>query len=235
MPNAMHSIHARIDDNLLCRCPVIRLSRILGHNGAPSPVSIGRSAARDVSDAPVTSATTDALPMSQNFLKRFIPTPEQIRRHPSLRFFQHWLHDPNLWQLNRYSVSTAVFIGLLIAFIPLPIHILLCTLVAIWWRANLPIALAIIWVSNPLTIPPQFYLAYKVGARLLNLPQQPFAFELSLHWLRSEIDFIWQPLLLGCAVCGLTAALLGTALVRINWRAQVIVRWRARQRQRRPH
>jgi uncharacterized protein len=173
--------------------------------------------------------------MSRGFLKRFIPDPEKIRRHRSLRFFQHWLADPNLWHLNRYSVSAAVFIGLLIAFVPLPIHMLLCTLVAIWWRANLPIALSIIWISNPITIPPQFYLAYKIGARILNQSQQQFAFELSIHWLRTEFDYIWQPLLLGCAVCGITAAFTGATLVRIIWRAQVIARWRARQKLRAQH
>lgn len=173
--------------------------------------------------------------MARKFLKRFIPNPEQIRRHPSLRFFQHWLADPNLWHMNRYSVSAAVFIGLLVAFVPLPIHMLLCTIIAIWWRANLPIALAVIWISNPLTIPPQFYMAYKVGAQLLHLPPQEFAFELSLHWLNAEIHLIWQPLLLGCAVCGVVAAFTGAALVRVIWRAQVIARWRARQKQRAAH
>lgn len=168
--------------------------------------------------------------MSRNLLKRFMPDPEKIRRHPSLRFFQHWLNDPNLWHLNRYSVSAAVFIGLLIAFVPLPVHILLCTLVAIWWRANLPIALGVIWISNPFTIPPQFYMAYKIGAWLLNQPSRQFAFELSLPWLRAELGFLWQPLLLGCAVCGFGAAFTGAALVRIIWRVQVIARWRARQK-----
>lgn len=170
--------------------------------------------------------------MSQNFLKRLLADPEQIRQHRALQRFQRWLYDPNLWHLNRYSVSTAVFIGLQIAFIPLPIHMPLATLAAIWWRANLPVALGVIWASNPLTIPIQFYLAYQTGAYLLNLPPQPFAFELSLQWLGRELADLWQPLLLGCAVCGLAAAFTGAALVRIIWRIQVTLRWRARQRQR---
>ncbi|MDB6062820.1 MAG: ATP-binding protein [Verrucomicrobiaceae bacterium] len=161
-----------------------------------------------------------------------MPDPEKLRQHRSLRFFQRWLNDPNLWHLNRYSVSAAVFIGLLIAFIPLPIHIVICTLVAIWWRANLPIALSVIWISNPFTIPPQFYMAYKVGSLLLRRPEHHFSFELSLQWLGSEFSFIWQPLLLGCAVCGFAAAFLGAALVRIIWRLQVIARWRARKNHR---
>lgn len=170
--------------------------------------------------------------MSRNYFKRFVPEPDTIRRHPSLRLFQRWLHDPNLFHMNRYSVSAAVFIASLIAFIPLPIHIVTVVLAAIWWRANLPIAFAVIWISNPLTIPAQFFMAYEVGAWLLNHPPQDFAFELSLDWLRSEFDYIWQPLLLGCAVCGLATAFVAAGAVRVFWRAQVVARWKARQRRR---
>lgn len=174
--------------------------------------------------------------MARNFLKRFTPDPETIRKHPSLRLFQRWLHDPNLWHMNRYSVSMAVFIGFLIAFIPLPIHIIAAAIVAIWWRANLTIAVSAIWISNPITIPAQFFMAYKIGARLLNTPARHFTFELSPQWVHSELNSLWQPLLLGCLVCGLVTAILGWGAVRIIWRMQVIARWRARQHRRtHPH
>ncbi len=170
--------------------------------------------------------------MLRKLLKRLAPDPETLRKHPSLRLFQHWLHDANLWHLNRYSVSSAIFIGFLVAFIPLPIHMVAATVIAIWWRANVPVAVGSVWISNPVTIPPQFYLAYKIGARLLHQPQHQFAFELSLEWARHEFNTLWQPLLLGCLVCGLTAAILGWICVRIIWRVQVITRWRARQHRR---
>lgn len=167
--------------------------------------------------------------MSRKLLKRFAPDAETLRNHPSLRLFQRWLHDPNLWHLNRYSVSTAVFIGFLIAFIPLPIHMAAAALLAIWWRANMPVAVGSVWISNPITIPPQFYLAYKIGARILNQPQYQFAFELSLQWVRNQFALLWQPLLLGCLICGLITGMLGWMAVRILWRLQVTARWRARQ------
>lgn len=168
----------------------------------------------------------------QRVTRRLALDPETLRAHPSLRLFQRWLHDPNLWELNRYSVSTAVFIGFLVAFVPLPIHMLAAALFAIWWRANLPVAVAAVWISNPITIPPQFYLAYQTGAHLLHQPQNEFAFELSMHWVREEFAALWQPLLLGCLVCGLATATLGWIAVRVLWRAQVIARWHARQHQR---
>jgi uncharacterized protein (DUF2062 family) len=168
--------------------------------------------------------------MARKFFRRFMPSRETINQHRSLRLFRHWLEDPNLWHLNRYSVSSAVFIGLLIAFVPLPIHIIAVAMIAIWWRANLPISLTVIWLSNPITMPAQFFMAYKVGAFLLEQPPSQLQFELTWHWLSSEFGHIWQPLLLGCLVCGLSVAFLGAGLVRIAWRAQVIARWRARQR-----
>jgi len=170
--------------------------------------------------------------MPRRLLKRLMPDPETIRKHPTLRIFQHWLNDPNLWHLNRYSASSAVFIAFLVAFVPLPIHMLTVTLIAIWWRANLPVALAAVWLSNPVTIPAQFFLAYEVGTRLLNEPEHKFAFELSLQWARAEFNAIWQPLLLGCLICGLFAAFIGAGIVRLVWRMQVIARWKARQHRR---
>lgn len=170
--------------------------------------------------------------MARKFFRRFAPSRETIDQHPSLRFFRRWLVDPNLWHLNRNSVASAVFIGLLVAFIPLPMHIITAATVAIWWRANLPVSLAVIWISNPLTIPAQFFMAYKVGAALLAHPPLDMQFELSWQWLQSEFIDIWQPLLLGCLVCGLAAALLGAGLVRLAWRIHVGLRWRARQRAR---
>jgi uncharacterized protein (DUF2062 family) len=167
--------------------------------------------------------------MSRKLFQRFTPSPELIREHRSLRFLGKWLHDPNLFHLNRYSASSAVFIGFLVAFIPLPIHTLVAAAAAIWWRANLPISLAAVWISNPFTIPPQFYVAYRLGARLLQQQPQHLHFELSLRWFSMEFHAVWQPLLLGCLVCGLIAGVFGAGIVRLLWRIQVALRWRARQ------
>lgn len=170
--------------------------------------------------------------MARKQLRRFMPDPHSLRNSRSLRLFGRWLHDPNLWHLNRRSVSSAVFIGFSVAFVPLPIHTLLAAAAAIRWRANLPLSLAGVWISNPVTIPAQFYMSYKLGALLLRQPPAPFEFQLSLHWLGSEFGYVWQPLLLGCLVSGLSVGLLGAAAVRILWRLQVVMRWRARQRRR---
>lgn len=170
--------------------------------------------------------------MARKFLKRLLPAPEKMREHPSLRVFGSLLHDPNLWHLNRRSVTLAVFIGLFIAFVPVPSQMLLAGLTAILFRANLPLSVMLVWITNPLTIPAIFYFTYKIGALVLGVDTQPVQFELSFSWLEDELIKLWRPLLLGSLLTGLFFGLLGSATIHILWRVHVIHRWRKRQRQR---
>ena len=50
------------------------------------------------------------------------------------------------------------------AFLPVPFQMVLAALGALWRRVNLPLAVALICITNPLTMAPAFYLCYKVGA-----------------------------------------------------------------------
>jgi len=154
-----------------------------------------------------------------------------IRRHRSLQLLSRWLHEPNLWHLNRYSVSTAFFIGLFCAFIPLPAQMLIAGTLAIWWRANLPISVALVWITNPLTMPFFFGGAYLTGMTILQQPL-PSNFAPTWQWFEQQAADMWQPFLLGSLVCGLASGLLSAMAVRIFWRLHVGLRWRGRLRER---
>ena len=170
--------------------------------------------------------------MAHKLFNRFMPDPEQIRRHPALRIFGHLLHDANLWHFNRYSVSTAVFIGVFAAFIPLPTQMFIAASLAIWWRANLSLSIGLVWISNPVTIPFMFSGAYFVGARLLDQPL-PTNFTPTWEWFQQQASTLWQPFLLGSVVLGIVIGLIGAIVVRVLWRVQVVLRWRARTAKRR--
>jgi uncharacterized protein (DUF2062 family) len=170
--------------------------------------------------------------MPRKFIKRYLPGHQQICAHKHLRVFGSLLHDPNLWHLNRRSVAGAFAVGLFTAFIPVPGHMAIAGAGAIAARVNLPIAVALVWVTNPVTIPPLFYLAYKLGARLLDMPPHAFHFEMSLAWLTNELAAIWQPFLFGCLVLGTVSAALGYLMVRTVWRISVLRSWRLRKRRR---
>jgi len=92
---------------------------------------------------------------------------------------------------------------------------------AIFMRVNLPISVALVWITNPVTMGPMFYFAYKVGAWALQIPPTEFNFELSMDWLMVGLGAIWQPFLLGCLILGTTCATLGFVAMRILWRLHV--------------
>ena len=170
--------------------------------------------------------------MPKRFFKRYMPHHDTIREHKHLRLIRPLLDDPNLLHLNRRSVSGAVAVGLFMAFVPVPFQMLLAAIAAIFVKVNLPISVAMVWLSNPLTMPPLFYFAYKVGAWLLDKPYAQIKFELSWQWLTQSLGDIWQPFLLGCLLVAASSALAGSLLVRALWRMTVQQTWNERKQKR---
>ncbi len=170
--------------------------------------------------------------MPRRLLRRYLPNPQTLREHPALRPLGKWLQNPEIWHLHRRSVSGACFIGFFCAFLPLPGHMLFAGTLAILARCNLPIALALVWITNPITIPPVFFFAYKLGAWLLNTELKVTTVHLDLDWLGEQFDQIWRPLVLGSLVCGWVSGITAFVIVRLAWRIDVIRRWRARRRRR---
>lgn len=168
--------------------------------------------------------------MARKLLKRYLPEMRKLSEHPGLRVFGRLLHDPNLWHLNRYSASGAVAVGLFIAFMPIPFQMVPAAALAIMLRINLPLAVALVWVTNPFTMPPLFYLCYKVGAWIIGSVDHELAFAWSWEWFRKGLVKVWEPFLLGCSVVGLVSALAGYFGTRALWRWHVITQWERRKK-----
>ncbi len=152
-----------------------------------------------------------------------------IRDDQPFSIYGELVHDRNLWHMNRRSVANACAVGLFIAFIPLPFQMVLAAGLAIILRCNLPISVALVWVTNPITMPPLFFLAYKAGAWLTNVHLESFEFELSLNWLFTELRERWRPFLVGCLFLGTLSGLTGYTAVRIIWFVYVISFWKRRR------
>ncbi len=152
--------------------------------------------------------------------------------HRLRRLFGELLHNNDLWHLNRYSVAWAVSVGLFVAFVPVPFQMPLAASAAIVIGCNLPISISVVWVSNPVTIAPLFYAAYKTGSWILGQAPHEVEFELSRDWLLNELGAVWEPFLLGCFVLGLVSAVIGHMAVRVIWRIHVMSSWRERQKRR---
>ncbi len=170
--------------------------------------------------------------MPKRLLRRWLLRTEHLTQHRSLRWLGSMVDDPNLFHLNRRSVATAVLIGLFCAFVPLPGQSLLAGSMAMMVRCNLPIAVLLVFVSNPLTATPLLILVYQVGQWLLGRDAVAFAFELSWAWLASQRDAVLVPVVLGSFATGIVMGTLGYVAVRLCWRWRVQSTWRSRRRQR---
>lgn len=168
----------------------------------------------------------------KNFFKQSLPPVAQIKSHPRLQFLGALLHDPNLWHFNRRSLSGATAVGLFCAFIPLPMQMLWAAMIAIYFRANIPLAISLVWITNPITIPVFFYICYKVGSFLLGMPPQNLEFQLSQEWFLMILDAFWLPLLVGCLTMGILSAMIGYLLVNAIWRLHVKRLWQNRHKTR---
>ncbi len=160
--------------------------------------------------------------MPKRLIKQYMPDHETIRKHKHLKLFGALLHDPNLWHLNRRSASGAFAVGLFMAFVPVPFQMLLAAGAAILTRVNLSLSVLLVWITNPITMPPMFYGAYRLGTWLIGVPERNVHFALSLEWLTSEMGAIWQPFLLGCLLLGTLSALAGFSIIRGLWRLRLV-------------
>lgn len=170
--------------------------------------------------------------MPKSFIRRWLPTPEQIRDNRGLKLLGALLHDPNLFHLNRHSVSAAFAVGIFTAFLPLPGHMVIAALLALWFRCNLPLSVILVWISNPVTMPAIFYTTYKLGAWILGTPPLGFKIELSWEWLTREVGKIWLPLFFGSLLCGTFFATAAYFAMQALWRRHVLKRWKMRLAQR---
>jgi len=166
--------------------------------------------------------------MPRHMIRRFTPSPEQIRSHWYLRPFGTRIADPALWSLQRRGVTAAFGAGIAIGFVPLPVHLILAAIVAITARINAPVLVATVFLVNPFTFVPVYYFAYRVGALMLGHIPQPFRFELSWTWLQYGLGPLWKPFLVGCLACAVVGGLLGWALLELFWRIHVRQKYRAR-------
>ncbi len=120
---------------------------------------------------------------------------------------------------NRKMVSRAVLIGFFIAFIPMPMQMLAVVAFIPFLKFNVPIALAICWLSNPFTMPAMYYMEYLTGSFFLGIETTPV--EMTMEWFSENISNIFIPLYVGTAFYSITFSSLAYYLVNHLWRSSV--------------
>ncbi|WP_126172694.1 DUF2062 domain-containing protein [Altericroceibacterium xinjiangense] len=165
--------------------------------------------------------------------KRQMPSREQLEQS---RFTRGLARRSELWRLTRRSVPRGVAIGLLVgifALIP-GVQIVGAALMCVPFRANVPIAAGMTFLSNPVTTPlilaGSLYLGNLLGfhadiAALTTLYSKGAGVGEWAAWLLSDAA---PALVLGLTIISVAAAAIGYFVTSFVWRHLVM-----RRRQRR--
>jgi uncharacterized protein (DUF2062 family) len=179
--------------------------------------------------------------MPRKLFRKYLPSHETIRQHRYVACFGPRLQHHNLWHLHRRCVAGGVAVGMFAGLIPgsNPVQFTAAALLAIAFHVNLPIAVLVTLYSNPFTIVPLYYAAFKLGQAALlrsdsDLPSIVTALEGKGYreWLSTAIDWlggVGYPLLVGLPLLALILALAGYLLVDWAWRLHVMIEWRRRR------
>jgi uncharacterized protein len=178
--------------------------------------------------------------MLKRWLKERLPSRERLDQNKYFRRYAAILSHPNLWHLNRRSVSGGVAVGMFSGLVPGPLQMLTAALLAVPLRVNLPVALATTLYTNPITIGPLYLLAYAYGRVLVDGEHTGTgapAFQWIGFWDWVEAYAQWalslgKPLFVGLIALALTLAALGWCGTRLGWRIYVTLAWRSRKKQR---
>lgn len=174
-----------------------------------------------------------------SWLRSHIPSRESVHRYRLLRPFAPHLGNPALWRLTRRSVPRAVALGLFVGVIIPFLHTVIAAILAIPLRANVAVSAAFTLLINPLTIPPLYYAAYRIGSWELHhdsslvdsAAAERFSSELSrfLFWIHHASG----PIAVGVLSIAVAAAVLGYFGSSVGWTWWMRSKFRQRRQTRR--
>jgi uncharacterized protein len=164
------------------------------------------------------------------------PTLEQMRQSKLInRYAGRALHS-QYWRFTRRSVPRAVGIGTLVGiFLMIPgLQIIGAALVSLPFRANVAVAGAMTFLSNPATTPFILLASIWVGNQLgfhadISTFQALYAQGAGLsQWVGWLLSDAAPALLVGLFLIGAAAGLGGYLVAGWIWRLRVAARWRRR-------
>ncbi len=149
------------------------------------------------------------------------------------KVFKKPQHDSKLGQLikkykipreyisiNRRSIAKGVFWGLFFGFIPMPFQMLAVLALTPFMQFNVPIAISMVWLSNPITMPFMYYMEYQTGNFILGRPPLP-DIQLTLDWFSEHWDDIIVPLYVGTIPYSVFVSALVYFVIHWMWIASV--------------
>ncbi len=177
-----------------------------------------------------------------NWIRRNSPTREELLESRFIKPFAHRVAHSHLWRFTRTSVRRGTALGLFVGiFFLIPgVQILGVALLALPFRANIPIGAAMTFLSNPVTTPlilaasvwlgsalfgmhtnvSNLYILYDEGASLVEW----------WHWFTANAGTALLGGLAGLFVISVASAVIGYVLASVIWDNWIRLRWRRKVR-----
>jgi len=155
---------------------------------------------------------------------RPLPRRSNIHRYPVLKWFAKTAYDRSyLWSFKGNAMVQALFWGIWIAMLPIVgIQMIVVFLLALIVRANLPLIVALQWISNPLTMAPIYFADYEIGLLILELFGVDYGrnklLTAEFDWSGMEFADLWElvdtfpPMMAGGSVVGISLGVLAVFL-----------------------
>lgn len=166
------------------------------------------------------------------------PTRESMEHNRFIAPVAHRVLEPSLWRFTRRSVPRGVALGLFVGiFLLIPgIQIAGAALLALPFRANIPVAAAMTFLSNPATTPFILWASVYIGNFMLGRTADATGFMAMIHnhagvqqwmaWLFSEAA---PAMLFGLLIISIITALVGYLIAIGFWRIRMGRKWHARK------
>lgn len=122
--------------------------------------------------------------------------------------------------VNKKMIARAAFIGIFIAMIPMPAQMLAVFAFTFVAKFNFPLAIAMCWITNPVTMPFIYYIEYMTGQFLLGM--EPLDVEITIEWFNENFKNIIVPLYFGSLVYSITLSTLFYYGINLYWRNKKI-------------
>jgi len=86
-----------------------------------------------------------------DWFRNHFPTREKLESNRYIRPFASRVLRSDLWRFTRRSVPRGIALGLFVGILIPFAHSFVAALTAVFVRANVPVAIAATWTSNPAT------------------------------------------------------------------------------------
>ena len=174
-----------------------------------------------------------------NWIRRNSPTREELLASRFVKPFAHRVAHSHLWRFTRTSVRRGTALGLFVGiFFLIPgVQILGVALLALPFRANIPIGAAMTFLSNPATTPFLIAASVWLGNSMFGLHANVATISIMVDegasagaWVRWVLSDAAPALLAGLFVISVVSAVVGYLLAALFWDNWIRLRWRRKLR-----